>query len=169
MKYPAIHRLALPLTALVVACSTSMPPHAREEAEGPAPTADPVRRAPAAVDLTGAWATGSTGEPDVRRIELRPECNHNPAVWLIEQRGDSVRAWAIPESRAQGAVSTRPVSTEAAEGRVTGLDLILRTADAEYVLRYDSTSTHLRGTLNGAPFWAVRLAVVQPPGCIPPP
>lgn len=40
---------------------------------------------------------------------------------------------------------------------------------ARYLLRYDSTSDHLRGTLNGVPFWAVRQDVVRPERCIPVP
>ena len=165
----AMQWLTIPLTAFAIACSASVPSREKERAEAAAPTADSVRIAPAAIDLTGAWATGSTGEPAVRRIVLHPECNYSPAVWLLEQRGDTLRARAIPASRAQGVLSSQPVSTVAAEGRVSGVDLTLRMADASYVLRYDSTSGHLRGTLNGAPFWAVRQVVIRPQGCIPPP
>ena len=165
----AMQGLIIPLTACALACSASIPSHAKERAEGHAPLADTVRSAHSEVDLTGAWATGSTGEPDVRRIVLRPECNYSPAVWLIEQRGDTVRARAIPASRAQGVRSTQRVSSAAAEGRVSGVDLTLRMAGASYVLRYDSTSGHLRGTLDGAPFWAVRQHIVRPQACIPPP
>jgi hypothetical protein len=42
-------------------------------------------------------------------------------------------------------------------------------ASSHYRLRYDSTSEHLRGTLNDKPFWAIRRDVVHPEGCIPPP
>lgn len=161
--------LIIPLAAGTLGCSASIPAHTRERAAGPVPTSDSIRSSPAAVDLTGGWATGSTGEPDVRRIELRPECNHHPAVWLLEQRGDTIHAWAIPASRTQGVTSAQPASAAAAEGRVSGVDLTLRMAGASYVLRYDSTSGHLRGTLDGAPFWAVRQDIVRPQGCIPPP
>jgi hypothetical protein len=73
----------------------------------------------------------------------------------------------IPESHAQGVPAEHPVSTVAAVGRVSGVDLTMSTAESRYVLRYDSTSGHLRGTLNGAPFWAVREDLVRPEGCIP--
>ena len=165
----AVQRLIVSLAACTLACSASLPSPAEEGAADPAPAAHPVRSSPAGVDLTGTWATGSTGEPDVPRIVLRPECNHSPAVWLLEQRGDTVRAWAIPERRAQGVVSPHPLSAAPAEGRVSGVNLTLRMAGASYVLRYDSTSGHLRGTREGAPFWAVRQDVVRPQGCLPPP
>lgn len=161
--------LIILLTASALACSASTPSLAKERAEDPAPAADTVRRSHAEVDLTGAWATGSTGEPVVRRIVLRPECNYSPAVWLLEQRGDTLRARTIPASRAQGVHSTQTVSAAAAEGWVSGVDLTLRLNGARYVLRYDSTSGHLRGTLNGAPFWAVRQVIVRPQQCLPPP
>ena len=162
-------RLIILLAACASACSASIPSHAKERAEGHAPTADSVRRVHADVDLTGSWGTGSANEPVARRIVLRPECNYNPALWLLDQKGDTVRAWAIPASREQGVRSTRSVSTAAAEGRVSGVDLTIEMAGARYVLRYDSTSGHLRGTLNGAPFWAVRQVIVRPQECLPPP
>ena len=167
--YLAMQRLIIPLTACALACSASIPSRTNERAARPSPTTDSVRTSHADVDLTGAWATGSTGEPDVRRIVLRPECNYSPAVWLLEQNGDTLRAWAIPASRAQGVPSAQPAAAAAAEGRVSGVNLTLRMAGATYVLRYDSTSVHLRGTLNGALFWAVRQDIVRPQGCIPPP
>jgi hypothetical protein len=43
------------------------------------------------------------------------------------------------------------------------------TSGARYLLHYDSTSGHLRGTLNGAPFRAVCLEIVRPQGCMPVP
>jgi hypothetical protein len=45
----------------------------------------------------------------------------------------------------------------------------MRVGDTRYVLRYDEESGHLRGTLNGAPFWAVRQQLVRSEGCIPVP
>ena len=150
---------------LAAACSASMSPPI-ESAPRPAPVADTLHRGHAAVNLTGPWATGSAGEPTARQIVLRPQCNYSPALWAIEQSGDTVRAWTIPESRAQGVPSPRPGSTVPAEGLVSGVDLTMGTSGARYLLRYDSTSGHLRGTLNGAPFWAVRLDIVRPEGCI---
>jgi hypothetical protein len=133
------------------------------------PTADSVRGGRAGVDLTGTWATGGGDEPAEKRIVLHVECNYTPALWVIQQSGDTVRAWAMPESRAQGVASTQHSTPVAAEGRVSGADLTMGMAGARYVLRYDSTSGHLRGRLNGAPFWAVRQEIVRPGQCIPVP
>jgi hypothetical protein len=89
---------------------------------------------------------------------------------VIQQSGDTVRAWAFPASQAQGVHTTRSVPAVApAEGRVSGVDLSMGTAGARYVLRYDSTSGHLRGTLNGAPFWAMRQVIVRTEQCLPVP
>jgi hypothetical protein len=170
---PSKPYLAMPgLIALLVAgalgCTASVLSQA-PRADVVAPTADTIPRVPAAVDLTGGWTTGSTGEPDVPRIVLRPECNYHPATWLIQQHGDTLRAWSLPARRTQGVLTNQPVSAAGADGRISGVDLTLRMAGASYVLRYDSTSGHLRGTLNGAPFWAVRQEIIRPQGCIPPP
>jgi hypothetical protein len=162
-------RLIALLAACAAACSASSgsPPNQRTELQASAVDSIPRRRTD--VDLTGAWASGSTNEPNVPRIVIRPECNYSPSLWVIQQSGDTVRAWAIPESRAQGIRVERPVSTVAAEGRLSGVDVTMRLGDSRYLLRYDSTSGHLRGTLNGAPFWAIRQEIVRPQGCIPVP
>lgn len=163
------------LAILLAACGAAACSSTGSRAPAPAPatpsapTADTVRHERARVILTGAWATGSANEPAAKTIVLRPQCNYSPPLWVLDQRGDTVSAWTIPESYAQGVPSTRSVAKVAAEGSVSGLDVTMGTSGARYVLRYDSTSGHLRGTLNGAPFWAVRLDVVRPEGCIPPP
>ena len=159
--------IVLLATCGVAACSASTGSRPNERAELDSPVTVTVPRRLAEVDLSGAWATGSTGEPDVPRIVIRPECNYSPSRWVIQQNGDSVRAWVIPESRAQGVASRHPVSTAAAVGRVSGVDLTMSIAGGRYVLRYDSTSGHLRGTLNDAPFWAVREEIERPEGCVP--
>ena len=69
------------LAACASGCSASMP----------SPVNDPVEVRRAEVDLTGAWATGSANEPDAREVVLRPACNIGPAIWLLEQRGDTLR------------------------------------------------------------------------------
>jgi hypothetical protein len=143
--------------------------HASAPVESPAPFVAPPRTGHADVDLTGTWATGSEGEPVARKIELHPQCNFSPAVWIIEQSGDTVRSWKMPATLAQGVASRVVVSRTPAEGWISGIDLVMGTPDARYLLHYDSTSGHLRGTLNGAPFWAVRLEIVRPQGCIPVP
>jgi hypothetical protein len=150
-------------------CRASAGSRSHERAEHQLPAADSVPRGHAGVDLTGAWATGGTGEPAAQRIVLRVECNYSPPLWVIQQSGDTVRAWVIPASHAQGIATTRAVSTAAAEGRISGVQLTIGTGSARYVLRYDSTSGHLRGTLNGAPFWAVRQDIVRPEHCLPVP
>jgi hypothetical protein len=152
------------------ACSTSGGSRPNDRAElQPSLAVDSIPLRHAGVDLTGAWASGSGGEPAAQRLTVRPQCNYTPALWVIQQAGDSVRAWAIPEHHAQGIRTTSTVSSAAAVGRVSGVDVTMTIADSRYLLRYDSTSGHLRGTLNGAPFWAVRQDVVRPERCIPVP
>ena len=165
-----MQRLNIVLVACVAAaCSTSTRSRENERAELPVPIATPLQTAPAAINLTGTWATCGMGEPEAKRIVLHPQCNYSPAVWILQQDGDTVRAWTIPESWAKGTPTPQPVSAAPAEGRVSGVDLIIGTSGARYVLRFDSSSGHLRGTLNGAPFWAVPLDIVRPQGCLPVP
>ena len=118
------------------------------------------------VDLSGAWATGSTSEPAVPRVVLQLQCNHTPSFWIIEQRGDSVRAFTNPESRAQGILAPDRVQPVTAEGRMVGSLITMSAPGSRYMLRYDPASGHLRGTLNDRPFWAVRQENVRPTGCI---
>lgn len=134
-----------------------------------APGADSVPRAHAEVDLTGTWATGSTAEPSAERIVLHVPCNYTPPLWILEQSGDTVRAWAMPARQAQGIATHQSVSTTPIEGRVSGMLLTMGPIGARYVVRYDPTSGHLRGTLNGAPFWAARQELVRPDHCLPVP
>jgi hypothetical protein len=160
--------IGLLATCAAVACAASAGSRSSDRPEPDASVVDSVQRGHAAVDLTGSWATGTAGEPAAGRIVLRPECNFSPAHWIIQQTGDTVRLWAVPAIRAQGTPSRQVVSTTPAMGRVSGVDLRI-SAVARYALRYDSTSGHLRGTSNAAPFWAARQDIVRPQGCIPPP
>lgn len=153
----------------LVACVARTQSSKTDRPDEQPPVADSVSRTHADVDLTGSWATGSAGEPEARKIELRLQCNYTPPLWVLEQTGDTVSAWLLPESRAQGVRSPEPVARVAAKGRVSGVDLTLQMPGTRYVLHYDSRSGHLRGTLNGAPFWAVRQEIIHPTGCIPPP
>lgn len=148
------------------ACSVRARSHVTESAKPPAPAVGPIRTGHADVNLTGTWATGSEGEPAAKQIVLHPECNSTPAHWIIQQDGDTVRAWTIPASYAQGIATTQSVSNTPTEGWVAGVDPVIGTSDPRYLLHYDSTSGHLRGTLNGAPFWAVRLEIVRREGCL---
>jgi hypothetical protein len=165
-----ISRLIVLLAPLgLAACGASTRSRVTERPDDRPQVADSVSPAHAAVDLTGSWATGSTGEPEARRVELRLQCNYTPALWILEQSGDTVSAWLLPESWTQGVASPPPPTRVPAKGRLSGADLTLEMSGGRYVLHYDSTSQHLRGTLNGAPFWAVRQDVIHPSGCIPPP
>jgi hypothetical protein len=164
---PPMPRVIIATAACVAAaCSASTPSRPVERAELPTPTIDSVWLGHADVDLTGSWATGSGGEPAVSRIVLHPECNYSPATWVIQQSGDTVRAWAFRESYSKGTASTETVArVAAAEGHVSGMHLVMSTGHERYALHYDSTSGHLRGTLNGAPFWAVRQDIVRTKEC----
>lgn len=166
-------RIVLLLTG-VAACSPPVRSYPAEhvqrvELSPPAVDSQSRRPAPPAVDLTGPWIHGATNEPAVPRVTLELQCNYTPSIWLIEQRGDTVRSWTNPASRAQGIATPPPPRPVFAEGRIAGTDVTMRSADSRYVLRYDRASGHLRGTLNGAPFWAVRQEIVQARDCIPVP
>ena len=153
-------------TCSAAACSASARSHPSERVELQSPERDSVTSRPADVDVSGPWATGSTGEPAVSRLVIRAECNYSPALWVLEQRGDTVRAWAIAESRGQGVPSPVPSSLAVAEGRISGADVTMRAGTSRYLLHYDSTTGHLRGTLDGAPIWAVRQDIVRPEACV---
>lgn len=131
----------------------------------------PRPRAKPRLDLTGTWTTGSVDEPTERSAVLQLQCNYTPGFWLLEQRGDTVRAWENSPSQAQG-IATPEVPNRPAppEGRIVGNDVTLKAGATRYVLHYDAASGHLRGTLDGAPFWAMRLELIsRAEGCIPVP
>lgn len=165
-----MRRKLLPLLMVAGACSATPASRAAERADVAAPIVDSLPTRPAEVDLNGTWATGSANEPTARRLQLQPPCNFGPAIWALDQRGDTLRLWVIPESHAQGIATRGPAASSVPlMGRISGVDVVLGAAATRYRLRYDSTSGHLRGTLNGAPFWAVRQDIVRPQGCIPVP
>lgn len=129
-------------------------------------TGEPPFIEPTATNLSGAWAAGSGEEPSVRHIVLRPPCNFTPGYWSLEQQGDTVRAYTMPPSWAKGiATPVRSVIPET-EGRMRRGLLSLGKAPTGYRLHFDSANGHLRGTFNGAPFWAVPLHIVWPKRCI---
>jgi hypothetical protein len=132
-----------------------------------APRPAPAVLQPPATDLTGTWATGTGAEPAASRIELRPGCTVNPAVWIIEQTGNELQSWAFPESYNQGIVPKGPGRARAASvpGWISATEVSIDDGQDRYVLRYDVESQHLRGTRNGAPFWAVRQVVVRTEAC----
>ena len=119
------------------------------------------------LDLNGSWVSGSGAEPTVEHFTLELQCNRTPAMWIIEQVGDTVRSFISPESFSRG-VATPPGSIPmqvTAVGRISGLNVAMSDPSSRYRLHYDVSSGHLRGTLNGRPFWAVRQEVVHPKGC----
>jgi imidazolonepropionase-like amidohydrolase len=128
-----------------------------------------MRAASTDLDLKGFWVTGSTDEPEIRLFKLTLQCNYTPPLWGIDQIGDTVQAASYPASRASGVPTPARPRPLYAVGQIRGVNVVMTSAVSRYVLRYDSTSGHLRGTLNGAPFWAARQEVIHPKGCIPPP
>jgi hypothetical protein len=98
---------------------------------------------------------------------MHPDCTVNPAVWIIKQTGNELEAWAFPESYNQGIATKGPGPAKAAAvpGWISGTDVSIDDGQDRYVLRYDVESQHLRGTRNGAPFWAVRQVVVRAEAC----
>ena len=114
-------------------------------------------------DLTGGWATGSINEPPPGPVAQHPSCAHNPAVWIIQQSGNTLKAWAFPESFNQGIkrAGPDPQRTAASTGTISGVDVLIVDGESRFVLRYDAKSGHLRGTLNGVAFWAARQHIMR--------
>ena len=142
-----------------------VPPAASESvSEG---IALPVALIPPAVDLTGSWYVGTGTEPRVSSITLHPGCANNPAEWVIRQAGSAIEAWAFPESFNQGIVrpGPGPARVVPARGTISGVDITLDDAGSRVSMSYDSVSSHLRGTRDGRPFWAVRQAIVRTEAC----
>jgi hypothetical protein len=130
-------------------------------------TPAPAAVLPPATDLTGTWATGSDGEPSSETITLRPACTYHPPVWIVEQKGNALVSWAFPESYDQGVARKEPGPPKltGSRGQISGVDVIIDEGEHHYMLRYDVKSKHLRGTVNGTPFWAARQVVVRPELC----
>src|SRR5687768_8477950 len=118
-------------------------------------------------DLSGGWATGSANEPPPGPVVQHPSCAQNPAVWIIQQSGNTLKAWAFPESFNQGIkrAGPGPERVEGSPGTISGVDVLIVDAESRFVLRYDTKSGHLRGTRNGAPFWAARQKIVRAGEC----
>ena len=127
------------------------------------PRADPA-------DLSGRWVTGDANEPQVRNIQFQKDCRYTPAAWLLDQREDSVFAWQAREQYARGVAEPPQPMPAMATGRLRGHNLVLSDGTNRWVLVYDELSGHLRGTLNGHPFWAMRQILLEPrERCIPVP
>jgi hypothetical protein len=157
--------MATVLVAGGVACASA---NART---APAPT-PPLHGAkvdllPPAVDLSGGWATGSGNEPPPGPVVRHPSCAYNPAVWIIEQTENTLKAWLMPESFNQG-IARRgpgPAKVVGSPGTISGADVVIDDGQDRFVLRYDHDSGHLRGTRNGTLFWAARQQVVRTGEC----
>ena len=147
-------------SVMAAACS---PPPARQPVV-PEPASEQTPLLPPAVDLSGGWATGEGNEPPHGPVNPHPSCAYNPAVWLIQQKGNALRAWAFPESYNQGIARREPLARISPDsGSISGSDLRIVGADVRIVARYDSASGHLRGTRNGKPFWAARQIIARDP------
>ena len=122
-----MHRM-MSLLAICAAAACATPPRAPATviAEPPAPALDSSPPARAGIDLSDAWATGSTNEPAAKRLAFQEQCNYTPSRWITQQEGDTVRAWQMPEQHAQGIASSEPkVRAPAAEGRLSGVILLI--------------------------------------------
>jgi hypothetical protein len=78
-----------------------------------------------------------------------------------------LKAWAFPESFNQGIkrAEPEPQRVTGSPGTISGVDVLIVDAESRFVLRYDVESGHLRGTRNGAPFWAARQTIVRAEAC----
>ena len=151
--------------AAQLSCATTNPP----AASGPPGNSDTARvelLAPV-TDLSGGWTTGSANEPPPGPVVQHPSCAYNPAVWVIQQTGNTLKAWEFPESFNQGIkrAGPGPQRVEASPGTISGVDVLIADGESRFVLRYDAESGHLRGTRNGARFWAARQSIVRAGAC----
>lgn len=161
-----ITRTAIALgIAAQLSCATTVP-SATSASPDALDSASVALLAPA-TDLTGGWATGSANEPPPGPVVLHPSCAYNPAVWLIEQSGNRLTAYAFPESFNQGIKSAGPGPERiaGAQGTISGVDVRIADGETRFVLRYDAGSGHLRGTRDGVPFWAARQHVARTEAC----
>jgi hypothetical protein len=157
--------IATMLVAGGLACASTT----TRTAPAPAPPSNvaKVDLLPPAVDLSGGWATGSGNEPPPGPVVQHPTCAYNPAVWIIEQTGNTLKAWLMPASFNQG-IARRgpgPGKVVGSPGTISGADVVIDDGQDRFVLRYDHESGHLRGTRNGAPFWAARQTIVRAGEC----
>jgi hypothetical protein len=148
-----------------VSCVTARPP----AASLPPATADSAKvelRAPI-TDLSGNWTTGSANEPPPGPVVQRPSCAYHPALWIIQQAGNTLTAWALPERFNQGIVRAGPGVQRVAgsPGTISGVEVLIADGESRFVMRYDAESGHLRGTRNGVAFWAARLQIVRTEAC----
>jgi hypothetical protein len=127
-----------------------------------------VALSPPAVDLSGSWATGSGSAPPAGPVVEHPSCAYNPATWIIQQTGNTLKAWSFPESFNQGVARAGPgpEKVAAAPGTISGTDVRIDDGTVRLLLSYDPESGHLLGTRDGAPFWAARQTIVRTEACV---
>lgn len=159
-------RLAIALgIGAQLSCATAGTPAAAPPPVEP-DTASVALLAPA-TDLTGGWATGSANEPPPGPVVQHPSCAYNPAVWIIQQSGNALTAWAFPASFNQGIkrADSALERVAGARGTISGADVRIADAESRFVLRYDAASGHLRGTRDGVAFWAARQVIARTESC----
>lgn len=149
---------SMPFIVLVCLACSSPPPQAAPLARD---TVIVEMRSPA-TDLSGGWATGTANEPPAGPVRPHPSCAYNPPVWVIQQKGNALETWEFPESFNQGIARADVVQrTRSVRGTISGADVRIADDGVRLILRYDEASGHLRGTRNGAPFWAARQVIVR--------
>ena len=150
----------------VLSCA-SRPASAVTEVSLPESVSLPVAAMAPVVDLTGSWYVGTGPEPEVPSMTLHPGCANHPAEWVIRQTGSAIEAWTFPASFDQGIARAGPgpARMSPARGTISGIDVTLDDAGSRVSVRYDSVSTHLRGTRDGRPFWALRQVIVRSAPC----
>ena len=148
-----------------LSCVTTGPP-AASVPPGISDSASVQLLAPA-TDLSGGWATGIADEPPPGPVVHHRSCAHNPAVWIIQQSGNTLKAWAFPESFDQGIkrADPGPQRVVGSPGTISGVDVLIVDGESRFVLRYDAASGHLRGTRDGVAFWAARQSIVRAEAC----
>ena len=148
-----------------VSCVTPAPP-AASLPPGNSDTARVELLAPV-TNLSGGWATGSANEPPPGPVVQHPSCANNPAVWIIQQSGNTLKAWAVPASFNQGIMRAEPSPRRVAgsPGTISGVDVLIDDGESRFVLRYDAESGHLRGMRNNVAFWAARQSIVRTEAC----
>ena len=159
--------IATALVAGALACGSATSRTAPVPATKPPEDRPKPELLPPVVDLSGGWTTGSDNEPPPGPVVRRPSCTYNPPVWIIEQSGNTLKAWAMPESFNQGIKRAGPERARAAgsNGTISGAEVVIDDGEDRFILRYDRESGHLRGTRNGAPFWAAPQKIVRTELC----
>ena len=168
------------LTFIVFAATLeASTPAARATATAPSAVASPAQPH----DLSGHWITSTEmpgPEPGRGAVSFEEPCFASFGGLAITPGADGLLATWSPSSRVQGALpafttregETLHVTVDGTHVRLSGEYAITHSRSinpdvrvppppppkpVEYDLTLDEKSGHLRGTRNGAPFWAARL------------